>query len=110
MFIVEKPDTKLILKGIFTMKRFLAILLAMVMCTVAFAGCAEKNLLKVGVTVYEPMNYKDDAGNWTGFDTEFAEKAAKDCGFNELIWVQANGVITTHGGPSAFGIAGFSKK
>ena len=37
------------------------------------------------------------------------ETAAKECGFEEMSWVQANGVITTHGGPKAFGLAGFSK-
>lgn len=37
------------------------------------------------------------------------EQTAKDCGFERLEWIQANGVITTHGGPAAFGIAGFSK-
>ena len=26
-----------------------------------------------GVTEYEPMNYRDASGNWTGFDTEFAQ-------------------------------------
>lgn len=31
-------------------------------------------------------------------------------GFAKTEWVQAHGVITTHGGPAAFGIAGFSKK
>lgn len=39
-----------------------------------------------------------------------ARQAAETCGFKSLQWVQANGVITTHGGPAAFGIAGFSKK
>ena len=29
--------------------------------------------LVVGITIYEPMNYYDDAGNLTGFDTEFAQ-------------------------------------
>lgn len=37
-----------------------------------------------------------------------AEEAAKDCGFEELCWVKAGGVITTHGGPAAFGLAGFT--
>lgn len=37
------------------------------------------------------------------------EEAAKVCGFKELLWIQANGVITTHGGPAAFGLAGLSK-
>ncbi|MBQ7090054.1 MAG: transporter substrate-binding domain-containing protein [Clostridia bacterium] len=36
--------------------------------------------LVVGVTVYEPMNYKDADGKWTGFDTEFAEAVAKKLG------------------------------
>ena len=34
---------------------------------------------------------------------------AKECGFENSTWIQAAGVITTHGGPAAFGIAGFSK-
>ena len=37
------------------------------------------------------------------------KQAAADCGFRHLEWVRANGVITTHGGPAAFGIAGFAK-
>ena len=40
---------------------------------------------------------------------ESVEAAAKECGFRETIWIQANGVITTHGGPAAFGLAGFAK-
>ena len=38
-----------------------------------------------------------------------AEEAAESCGFQQVRWVQANGVITTHGGPGAFGLAGFSR-
>ena len=37
------------------------------------------------------------------------KEAAAECGFEKLMWIQANGVITTHGGPAAFGIAGLSK-
>lgn len=37
-------------------------------------------------------------------------KAAEECGFQSVQWIQANGVITTHGGPAAFGIAGLSQK
>ena len=40
---------------------------------------------------------------------EAVRQAAADCGFRHLEWVRANGVITTHGGPAAFGIAGFAK-
>ena len=36
------------------------------------------------------------------------EAAVKACGFADSTWVQAAGVITTHGGPAAFGIAGFA--
>lgn len=36
--------------------------------------------------------------------------AADACGFRRLEWIQAHGVITTHGGPAAFGLAGFTKK
>lgn len=38
-----------------------------------------------------------------------AEQAAKECGFAKVQWIQAGGVITTHGGPAAFGMAGIAK-
>lgn len=38
------------------------------------------------------------------------EDAAKKCGYKETRWILAHGVITTHGGPAAFGLAGFSKQ
>ena len=38
------------------------------------------------------------------------EEAAKECGFKEWRWILAHGVITTHGGPAAIGLAGFSKE
>jgi len=37
------------------------------------------------------------------------KEAIKECGFVSQRWIMANGVITTHGGPAAFGLAGFSK-
>lgn len=40
---------------------------------------------------------------------ESVNEVANECGFEEINWVQCNGVITTHGGPKAFGLAGFSK-
>ena len=39
-----------------------------------------------------------------------AEETAKSCGFRQVNWIQAGGVITTHGGPATFGVAGFSEK
>lgn len=41
---------------------------------------------------------------------EVIKNTAIECGYEKLEWVQAHGVITTHGGPAAFGIAGFSEK
>ena len=41
---------------------------------------------------------------------EAARLAAEECGFENIQWVLAGGVITTHGGPGAIGIAGFSKE
>lgn len=38
------------------------------------------------------------------------EKAANECGFASINWIQANGVITTHGGPGAFGLAGLARE
>lgn len=35
-----------------------------------------------------------------------AEEIAKELGFKNIMWVKAGGVITTHGGPAACGIAG----
>lgn len=37
----------------------------------------DKGTLVVGITEYEPMNYLDENGEWTGFDTEFANLVAE---------------------------------
>ena len=39
-----------------------------------------KGTLIVGITDYAPMDYKDENGNWTGFDAEFAQLVAKELG------------------------------
>lgn len=39
-----------------------------------------------------------------------AEETAKGLGFRQISWTKAHGVITTHGGPNAFAMAGFSSK
>ena len=50
----------------------------------------EKGVLTIGVTNYPPMNYLDDNGAWTGFDTEFAQAVGKELGINvefvEISW------------------------
>ena len=40
---------------------------------------------------------------------EAVKQAGAKCGFRHLEWIKANCVITTHGGPAAFGLAGFAK-
>ena len=37
-----------------------------------YAKVREKGKLVVGITDFEPMDYKDEAGNWIGFDAEMA--------------------------------------
>ncbi len=39
-----------------------------------------KGTLVCGITLYEPMNYANDDGEMTGFDTEFAEAVCKKLG------------------------------
>lgn len=41
---------------------------------------------------------------------ELAEAAAVQCGARKVSWVSTGGVITTHGGPGAFGVVGICKK
>ena len=40
---------------------------------------------------------------------ESVKAAAEECGFEKIEWLRCNGVITTHGGPAAFGLAGLSE-
>lgn len=96
------------------MKKVLSLVLSLVLvCGIVagFAACSGKTenkkqdtttqsdlakiqaagVLKVGMTEYEPMNYKDKkTGEWTGFDTEFAQALGKKLGvkvqFVEINW------------------------
>lgn len=50
--------------------------------------------------------------NTIGFSEEIKEivkEAVAKFKFKEIKWLQAHGVITTHGGPAAFGFAGFAE-
>lgn len=40
----------------------------------------DKGKIIVGITDYEPMDYKDENGEWTGFDAEFARLVAEEIG------------------------------
>lgn len=50
----------------------------------------EKGTLVVGITNFEPMDYKDESGEWVGFDadlsTAFAEELGVDVEFVEIDW------------------------
>ena len=50
----------------------------------------DKGTLVVGITEFEPMDYKDADGNWIGFDadmaTAFAESLGVDVEFVEIDW------------------------
>ncbi len=50
----------------------------------------EKGTLVVGITEFEPMDYRDEDGNWIGFDADmaaaFAESLGVDVEFVEIEW------------------------
>ena len=88
------------------MKKFTAVMLSALMAVTALTGCSggsgnsnsdtktntsqkssadwdyikNKGELVIGITYFEPMNYKDDSGKLTGFETEFAESVCKELG------------------------------
>jgi len=84
------------------MKKLLALIMAVLMVALCFAGCgkkeannndkneAKKPVITVGYTIYEPMNYEDDNGKLVGYDTELAEAVFGNLGykvlFQEINW------------------------
>ena len=50
----------------------------------------DKGTLVVGITDFEPMDYKDDSGEWIGFDADMAKAFAESLGvtaeFVEIDW------------------------
>lgn len=89
------------------MKKFLAMILAGVLA-LSLAACGKsdktsggnsesdleyvknKGTLVVGITDFAPMDYKDDNGNWIGFDADMASAFAESLGvkveFVEITW------------------------
>lgn len=84
------------------MKKIVSIVLAVVM-TAALCACGssakaasdlkyikDKGTLIVGITDFEPMDYKNEAGEWIGFDADMAKAFAESLGvkaeFIEIDW------------------------
>jgi len=84
------------------MKKMITLILAALMVLSCFAGCGakeagsdtaaikEKGKLVVGITDYAPMDYKDENGEWTGFDAEFARLFAAELGVDCEFYVIAD--------------------
>lgn len=95
------------------MKKIIALFMAAAMSAAALAGCGgsssassnsssentgsgdwsyiqEKGDFVIGITYFEPMNYLDDNGELTGFETEFATKVCEEMGvtpkFQKIDW------------------------
>ena len=102
-------------KGKIIMRKYIAFILAVLMMATCFVGCAKpadptdgttnttgaapttdsayvanNKKIVVGITDYAPMDYKDENGNWTGFDAEFATLFAKELGVEVEFFVIAD--------------------
>lgn len=82
------------------MKKIISLMLVAAMCfSMVACGSKEKTdseqikangKLVVGITDFAPMDYKDDNGNWIGFDADMASAFAQSLGVNvefvEIDW------------------------
>ena len=83
------------------MKKFFAMILVFTLLLPCLAGCGQSNSsdldyikdkgkLVVGITDYAPMDYKDENGNWIGFDADFARLFAKELGVEVEFFIIAD--------------------
>ena len=72
------------------MKKFFALLCAVLMLVgcLGLTGCGNETIV-VGYTIYAPMNYKNDAGDLVGFDTDLAKAVFEELGY-EVIFKEIN--------------------
>lgn len=81
------------------MKKIIGLAMASVVLLTALAGCSSKSdwayieskkQLNIGMTLFSPMNYKDESGELVGFETEFATAVCEELGvkanFQEIDW------------------------
>lgn len=83
------------------MKKMISLLLVLLLTTACLTACGaketsdlkyiqDKGTLIVGITDYAPMDYKDENGQWTGFDAEFARLVADELGVDCEFFVLAD--------------------
>ena len=81
------------------MKKLLSVIISLLLvCSMIPALAADSDLadikaagkLIVGITDYAPMDYKDENGEWTGFDAEFARKFAEELGVEVEFYIIAD--------------------
>ena len=83
------------------MKKMIAMMLVILLSLSLLTACGgksdsdlaaiqKKGKLIVGITDYAPMDYKDENGEWTGFDAEFARLFAKELGVDCEFYVIAD--------------------
>lgn len=83
------------------MKKLFAMVLVFVLTLTCFAACGgnngtdleniqKKGKIVIGITDYAPMDYKDENGQWTGFDAEFARLFAQELGVTCEFYVIAD--------------------
>ena len=85
---------------LYIMKKIIALLLCLVLTAASALAMAEENSDKayvlekgkliVGITDFEPMDYRDTDGSWVGFDADlarmFAEYLGVEVEFQEIDW------------------------
>ena len=84
------------------MKKIIAMMLTIILTLTLFTACGaakdgsdlaaiqKKGKIVVGITDYAPMDYKDENGEWTGFDAEFAQLFAEELGVDCEFYVIAD--------------------
>lgn len=97
------------------MKKIIAITLAALtaILTLAFAGCGkketatstdleyvkEKGTLVIGITDFDPMDYKSESGEWIGFDADLGRAVCEKLGvkaeFKVITWGQKENELKT---------------
>ena len=72
------------------MKKIICFVMAVLMMLSLCACGGSKDTLVVGITDFAPMDYKNDKGEWIGFDADMAKEFAKFLGqeveFVEIDW------------------------